>query len=145
MVPKSETTKVSMNEAKQDILTRNEVITMVDHFYAKVKEDKLLRAVFAHVDWAHHLPIMYNFWSSILFGDQRYRGNPLQRHLHLAIDQRHFQQWLILFYETIDENFTGEKAEEVKMRARAIAGVFQVKMGLIQVPGRDPAPLPSSD
>jgi hemoglobin len=74
---------------------------------------------------------MYDFWSSMLLGDQTYRGNPLQKHLPLAIDQSHFNRWLSLFKETVDENFEGDKAEEVKMRAKSIAGVFQVKMGLI--------------
>jgi hemoglobin len=104
---------------------------MVDRFYDKVKSDALLGPVFSRVDWPSHLPIMYNFWSSTLFGDQTYRGNPLQRHLHLAIDPTHFDRWLTLFKEAIDENFQGEKAEEAKMRGQAIAGVFQVRMGLI--------------
>jgi hypothetical protein len=34
--------------------------------------------------------------------------------------------------QTVDENFAGEKADEVKMRARSIAGIFQVKMGLLK-------------
>jgi hypothetical protein len=32
----------------------------------------------------------------------------------------------------MNENFKGEKAEEVKMRAESIAGIFQVRMGLIK-------------
>jgi hypothetical protein len=32
----------------------------------------------------------------------------------------------------IDENFEGEKAEEVKMRADSIAKIFQFKMGLVK-------------
>jgi hemoglobin len=120
-----------MNHVKSDILTRNEIKILVDRFYDKVNSDPLLGPVFSHVDWPHHLPIMYDFWSSMLLGDQTYRGNPLQRHLSLPIDARHFQQWLALFKQTVDENFEGEKAEEVKMRAQSIAGIFQVKMGLV--------------
>src|SRR6187549_3239258 len=119
-----------MNVKKTDILQREDVKIMVDEFYDKVKSDALLGPAFSHVDWSHHLPIMYDFWSSMLLGDQTYRGNPLQRHLHLAVDKTHFEQWLVLFKETIDENFVGEKADEVKMRAESIAGIFQVKMGI---------------
>lgn len=115
---------------KTDIVAHAEVKVMVDLFYEKVKCDELLGPLFGHIDWAHHLPIMYNFWSSMLLGDRSYRGNPLQRHLHLPIDRNHFQRWLMLFKETVDENFQGEKAEEVKIRATAIAGVFQMKMGI---------------
>ena len=119
-----------MNAVKIDIQTRNEIQILVDRFYDKVNRDKLLGPIFSHVDWSHHLPIMYDFWSSMLLGDQTYRGNPLQKHLHLDIGKNHFEQWLALFKETVDENFEGEKADEVKMRAQSIAGVFQVKMDI---------------
>ena len=117
---------------KSDINNREDIKVLVDEFYTKVQADPLLGPVFAHVDWPHHLPIMYNFWSSMLLGDQSYRGNPLQKHLPLPIEPRHFQQWLTLFRETVDENFSGEKAEEVKMRAESIAGIFQIRMGLVR-------------
>ena len=113
-----------------DITDRNDVIKFVDRFYDKVKEDTLLGPEFAHVNWLHHLPVMYNFWSSMLLGEQSYRGNPLQKHLPLPIGTVHFNRWLQLFKETIDENFSGVNAEEVKVRAQAIARVFQIKMGL---------------
>jgi hemoglobin len=119
-----------MITVKNDIIKREDIKTLVDSFYDKVKADSLLGPVFSHLDWPHHLPVMYNFWSSMLLADQSYRGNPLQRHLNLAIDQTHFSRWLKLFHETVDEHFAGEKAEEVKMRSQSIAGVFQVKLGL---------------
>lgn len=121
-----------MQEVKHDIKQREDIIILVDKFYEKVKSDPLLGPVFSHVDWPHHLPIMYDFWSSMLLGDQTYHGNPLQRHLHLAIERDHFSQWLVLFKETVNENFEGEKAEEVKMRAQSIAGIFQLKMGFMK-------------
>ena len=115
---------------KNDINTRTDIEKLVNDFYDKVQRDQLLGPVFSHVDWAHHLPIMYDFWSSILLGDQSYRGNPLQKHLPLPIEGKHFDQWLKLFTETVNENFAGEKAEEVKMRAESIAGIFQLKLGI---------------
>jgi hemoglobin len=122
-----------MTVLKNDIQNREDIKILVDRFYDKVKDDSLLGPVFSHVDWPHHLPIMYDFWSSMLLGDQTYRGNPLQRHMHLPINKYHFNRWLLLFYLTVDENFQGEKAEEVKMRAQSIAGIFQLKMGIINV------------
>lgn len=115
---------------KTDILTRKEVKILVDAFYDKVNADTLLGPVFSHVNWPAHLPTMYDFWSSILFGDQSYRGNPFERHLHLNIERTHFSRWLMLFHETVDEQFAGEKAEEAKARASAIANIFQHKLGL---------------
>ena len=90
---------------KTDILTRSEIKLLVDRFYEKVQADPLLAPVFSHVDWPHHLPIMYNFWSSMLLGDQSYRGNPFLKHLPLPIEAQHFDQWLKLFTETEKESF----------------------------------------
>jgi hemoglobin len=116
----------------KDISNREDIIILVDSFYAKVKNDKMLAPKFAHLDWPKHLPIMYNFWSSMLLGDQSYQGNPFQKHISLSIDFNHFGQWLKLFTDTVDELFTGEKADEVKSRAQSIAGVWQHKLGLIK-------------
>lgn len=113
-----------------EIRTRMEIVSLVDKFYEKVKQDALLAPVFAHLDWPKHLPIMYNFWSSMLLGDQSYQGNPFQKHIGLPIEARHFDQWLTLFIETVDENFMGDRALEVKQRAQSIAGIFQHKLGI---------------
>lgn len=116
---------------KKDIESREDIELLVNQFYNKVNQDALLAPVFGHVDWPHHLPIMYNFWSSMLLGDQSYQGNPFQKHIHLAINSTHFNRWLGLFSATIDENFAGMKADETKSRAQSIAGVFQHKLGLL--------------
>lgn len=113
-----------------DILTRADVKLLVDRFYESVKADQLLAPVFAHVDWPNHLPIMYNFWSSVVLGDMSYSGNPLAKHLNLKIGKEHFTRWLELFTATVDEHFAGFNATEVKNRARAIANLFQFKMSL---------------
>jgi hemoglobin len=115
----------------QDILTRSDVTILVDAFYEKVKTDPLLGPVFSHVNWPAHLPTMYNFWCSMLLGERSYGGNPFQSHVHLPIQRIHFVQWLKIFHQTVDEHFSGEKADEAKMRAQAIAGVFQHKLGLM--------------
>lgn len=113
-----------------DILTRTEVELLVNKFYERVKTDELLAPVFAHVDWPHHLPVMYNFWSTILLGDQSYSGSPFAPHMKLSITANHFSRWLELFTSTVDSNFKGEVAEEAKSRARTIAAMFQHKLGL---------------
>ena len=113
-----------------EIISRPDVELLVNKFYEKVQADPVLAPHFKHLNWEKHLPIMYSFWSSLLLGDQTYRGNPFQPHLALKIDASHFQQWLHLFISTVQENFTGEKAEEAISRAQSIAGVWQHKMGV---------------
>ncbi len=113
-----------------DICTRSDIEVLVNSFYEKVKHDKLLAPVFRNVNWPQHLPVMYNFWSSALLGDQSYQGNPFRKHLPLKIDSSHFSRWLELFVQTVDKHFVGFKADEAKSRAQSIAGVWQYKMGL---------------
>jgi len=115
----------------KEIEEREDIILLVNNFYEKVKQDDLLSPLFAHVNWPAHLPIMYNFWSSMLLVEQNYQGNPFQKHVGLAINASHFDRWLKLFHETVDENFTGDKASEVKERSRSIAGVWQYKLNMI--------------
>jgi hemoglobin len=117
---------------KADIATRADIIRLVDTFYDKVKSDELLAPVFSHVDWPKHLPTMYNFWSSLVFGDQSYTGNPFMRHKDLSIGRAHFTRWLALFVETVDQLFAGKEASELKQRAHGIAGVFQHRLGLLE-------------
>jgi hemoglobin len=114
----------------QDLDSRKHIEVLIGAFYTKVKVDPLLGPVFVHLDWAHHLPIMVDFWSSMLLGDRSYQGNPFQKHIGLPISTEHFSQWLKLFSGTVDVNFAGPKAEEAKSRANSIAGIFQHKLGL---------------
>jgi hemoglobin len=123
-----------MNTPIKDIQNRQDIELLVRSFYDKVNKDALLSPVFnevAAVHWESHLPIMYDFWSSMLLGEKSYKGNPFQKHIPLPINKAHFERWLAFFIETVDEHFTGEIAEEAKMRARSIAGVFQYKLEYI--------------
>ena len=115
----------------KDITTRKDIELLVDRFYDQVKANETLSPFFRDVDWVKHLPIMYSFWSSTILGEQSYRGNPFQKHMHLAIGQQHFEEWLRLFWKTVDEMFSGENANEIKSRAQSIASVFQHKMNLV--------------
>jgi hemoglobin len=117
---------------KKEIVSREEVKQLVNSFYEKVKQDELLAPVFAHVYWPHHLPVMYNFWSSVLLGDMSYNGNPFSKHKELPIKREHFSRWMELFLETVEVEFKGPVAEEAKNRAKTIAAMFQYKLGLME-------------
>lgn len=116
---------------KGDIVSREKIELLVNSFYEKVKEDEILSPSFAHLDWPHHLPIMYNFWSSVLLGDKSYTGSPFAKHMGLPINREHFNRWLKLFTITVDSQFSGPIAEEAKSRAQMIANLFQHRMGLL--------------
>jgi hemoglobin len=115
-----------------DIVSRKDIQQLVDLFYKRVQANTVLAPFFSHVTWDSHLGIMYNFWSSMILGDQSYQGHPLHKHLPLPIAPVHFKEWVALFTSTVDELYKGEKAEEIKMRAKSIAGVFEARMGLLK-------------
>ncbi len=120
----------------RDIESIEDVKALVDAFYEQVNKDELLSPIFndvAQVNWAHHMPQMYNFWSSILLGTQSYSGRPFPKHMVLPLEQEHFAQWLRLFGATLDRLFTGPTADLAKERAVNIASMFQYRMGLIEV------------
>ncbi|MBL7851486.1 MAG: group III truncated hemoglobin [Cyclobacteriaceae bacterium] len=119
-----------MTATKKDIGSREDVVRLVDGFYDQVRRDPLLSPVFSHVDWPAHLPVMYSFWASILLGEGSYQGNPLQKHIHLAIHEGHFERWLSLFTQTVRSSFDGPKADEAVDRAQAIASLFRHRLGL---------------
>jgi hemoglobin len=116
---------------KHDILNLEDVKLLVDSFYSKARENKLLGPVFNKKigdHWSEHLEKMVRFWQTLLLGEHTYSGNPLLHHLHLPISGEHFSEWLRMFHETIDTYFEGEKAQEAHLRAEKISLVMQTKL-----------------
>lgn len=118
-----------------DINTRTDVEQLVNVFYEKVRVNDKLGFIFmdiAKVDWELHLPKMYSFWASILLGEHSYTGNPMQTHIELnkmiPLTDNEFSEWLLLFNQTLDELFEGDKAEEAKLRALNIARLMSFKV-----------------
>jgi hemoglobin len=112
---------------------------LVNSFYAKVNKDDLLAWIFndfAKVDWETHLPIMYDFWSTVLLYTKSYKAHPFDVHISLPVEKRHFDRWVKLFQETVEEHFSGPAAEEAKSRASSISEIFQYKLKIIK--GEEP-------
>lgn len=65
------------------MLTEDRLTVLVEHFYAKVREDPTLGPVFnrAIADWPAHLEKLSAFWSSVMLTSGRYKGNPMMAHL----------------------------------------------------------------
>ncbi|SFU73816.1 hemoglobin [Pontibacter akesuensis] len=118
---------------RRDIATEDDIKLLVDTFYDHVNQDEILSPVFngfANVNWPQHLPVMYKFWSTVLFGSMAYKGQPFPKHMRLPVDRKHFARWESLFTQTVNELFEGPKAAEAKQKAASIARIFQMKLGL---------------
>lgn len=120
---------------KADITDRKDIKLLVDTFYDKVKVDPVIGYFFTKVvpvDWDKHLPVMYNFWENIVFYSGSYDGNPMVQHQNIhkisPMKMEHFQRWISLFTETVDQLFEGKNAEQIKQRATSIATVMQIKI-----------------
>ncbi|MBK6264280.1 group III truncated hemoglobin [Marivirga sp. S37H4] len=115
----------------REILNINDIKELVDNFYGKVREDDKLADIFNKQigdRWPEHLEKMYRFWQTILLGEHTYYGSPFAPHANLPVEKAHFERWIELFFQTIDENFTGDKAKEAKWRAAKMAEMFNYKI-----------------
>ena len=115
--------------------TRADIELLVNRFYEKVADDEKIGFFFndiAKVSWDRHLPKMYSFWETLLFGQISYKGNPMAMHFPInekvAIEKHHFEHWIKLWTETVEENFTGEMAETAIYKATNIANLMAHKM-----------------
>ena len=126
---------MSLIPNKKDIENIEDIKTMVDAFYEKVREDGLLKDVFNNViqdRWPEHLEKMYRFWQTVLLDEHTYNGSPFVPHAQLPVDKDHFQRWMKLFSETVDNNFKGEKAERAKWQGERMAAMFLSKITYYQ-------------
>lgn len=107
--------RTGISEAMIDRLVRT--------FYARVRGDDLLGPVFSGriSDWEPHLERMCAFWSSVALMSGRYHGRPMEKHLTLPVDARHFDRWLALFEQTALEICPSIAAKHFVERAHRIA------------------------
>ena len=105
---------------------------LVHGFYAKVRADPLLGPVFEAriTNWTPHLAQMCAFWSSVALMTGRYHGQPMQKHLRLPVDARHFDRWLELFVATTGELCPPAVAEHFITAARRIAESLELGIAI---------------
>lgn len=119
----------------EDIRSREDIEMLVNSFYDKVRKDDVIGYIFQQIigdDWSHHLPIMYSFWETVLLNKAGYSGNPVKKHIEIdkkvPLQQEHYERWLQLWHETLDNLFAGEVAETAKIRAGAMMQLIDMKV-----------------
>jgi hemoglobin len=124
--------RLDVAKERLDISDRRDVACLVNVFYDRVRADDMLGPIFddiAHVDWPTHLPLMYDFWESVLFGMATFKGSPLEVHRALAqrtpLTSDRFARWIALFHKTVDDLFAGATADHAKQSASRIALALQ--------------------
>ena len=119
----------------RELKTRADIEYLIDTFYKKVVADDSIGSFFTEVvklDWNKHIPIMIDFWESVLFGGYKYKGNPMSVHMELnnkeALKPEHFERWLDLWETTIKNNFSGKKATKAIQKAKTVSGVMMMRI-----------------
>lgn len=119
----------------RDIENQDDLYLIVDEFYKKLLSDVAISYIFTDVvkiKLEEHLPILVTFWSQAILGTGGYTNNLTQ--IHLDVNRKEylspnlFKIWLNHFYNAIDENFKGDKVEQLKTQALNIATVLQIKI-----------------
>jgi len=119
-----------------DIQERSDVKLLVDRFYQEALIDPILEPIFSKIigaKIADHMPVMYDFWCSILLREQSYMGNVMLKHIAIhkvtALEKQHFDQWIYLWETTVDTLFKGPIADEAKKRAILMKELMLFKIG----------------
>lgn len=126
----------------RDISSREDIVQLVDGFYAKVLKDELIGHFFTEVvqiTLEKHMPVMYAFWEGILLpGNTPFRGNPMIKHIEMnkkaKLLPEHFERWLSLWGETIRASYAGPIADEAMRRAKLMGDLMQFKIGQSENP-----------
>jgi hemoglobin len=120
---------------KKDIENRADLELLVQTFYEHAKMDSTIGFYFTEVVtviWEKHIPIMVDFWENVLFFTGAYAGNPMET--HRKIHELHpfrlqdFDQWILLFHQTVDQLFKGTQAQTIKIKAANIATILKLKI-----------------
>jgi hemoglobin len=115
---------------KRDIL-EEDLHDILVTFYATIGSDPLLAPYFANVDMAAHMPVIVQFWSTIVFNTQRYSGNAFRPHLDMpGLTAEHFARWVAALESTVSDRFSGMRADHMKKMAHRIAYSMQLRLGI---------------
>ena len=119
-----------------DIETREDILLIMRKFYDKLLADESINFYFTKITETDkhleaHFETLATFWEQSLFMKGGYFNNMFQIHKNLnekqAFKKEHFDTWLNHLYATIDNDFEGKFAEQMKTNALSMATVMQIK------------------
>jgi hemoglobin len=116
------------DQTRADLANRADVDALLRRFYGEVLVDDILAKPFMGIRMnglESHLPVMCDFWETVLFRSGLYHGSAVRAHQPVhdrhALRARHFLRWLTLWNSTVDEMYRGPIAEHTKIQAARIA------------------------
>lgn len=116
-----------MTSSMRDIEAPADIERLLRDFYGQCFTDDLLGPIFvdvARLDLEAHLPVMVDFWMTVLFRTGAYKRNLLQVHVDLhgraPLTPAHLDRWLDLWVRTVEKDFSGEVADLAVTQAQRI-------------------------
>lgn len=120
-----------MAETLKDIEGIDDVRLMVNTFYTRASTDELLSPVFT-ARMPQPIPdALYRYWENALLGNGGDDTIPFPKHADLPLTHQHFDRWLSIFHQTVDDLFSGPVAEAAKLRGIRMSEIFRFKMELV--------------
>jgi hemoglobin len=130
--------------AAADLAGRADVEALLRRFYGRVLLDDVLAEPFTELrikGLDSHLPVMADFWETVLFRAGLYRGSAMHAHRHVhqqvPLSGRHFVRWLTTWNNTVDEMFQGPIAEHAKIQGARIAWAMHRRLTGTDTPELD--------
>ncbi|MFL5843925.1 MAG: group III truncated hemoglobin [Solirubrobacteraceae bacterium] len=127
--------------ALPDIETREDIERLVRAFYGRAMSDEIIGFIFtdvAKLDLEAHVPEITAFWETVLLDAKSYNRSAFEPHAALntkvTLRAGHFERWLGLWGETIDELFAGERATAAKAHAMRVAYAFHGRLRTLEPP-----------
>jgi hemoglobin len=121
----------------KDIETREDILLIVTKFYELLLTDEKINFFFTKITdvdkhLEEHLEILATFWEQSLFLKGGYTNNMFQIHKNVhkksPLKKEHYDIWLSHLNTSINENFEGKFAEQMKTNALSMATVMQIKL-----------------
>lgn len=120
---------------KNDLQNREDLLMLLKAFYEKAFEDEKIGFFFTQVvplNLETHIPVIADFWDSVVFGTRGYSRNVMEVHQHISslsqIRKEHLDRWVELFCDTVDHFFEGKNATVIQQRAKSIAALMNFKL-----------------
>lgn len=129
-------------EELPDIQSPADCERLVRAFYGKAMADEKIGWIFtdvAELDLEEHIPVIASFWATNLLGAKSYKGGAFGVHGRLhqkaegGLRQEHFERWLVLWCQTVDELFDGPLAAAAKVHALRVANAFYGRLQMYPV------------
>ncbi|MDY0330270.1 MAG: group III truncated hemoglobin [Thiomonas sp.] len=103
---------------------------LVRRFYGLARLDPDLGPIFDAqiVDWEAHFARMVDFWASVGLLAGRYHRNALAAHRAMELRPEHFERWLGLFDQALQEQVSAPARDHLLTIARRIAATLSSRL-----------------